>query len=60
MNSVYRDEMISNWLSIGLFVSFHLINLVFILISIVKLNEWNDDKFISRFGSLQDGMNFEK
>ena len=60
MNSVYRDEMISNWLSIGLFVSFHLINLVFVLISIVKLDEWNDDKFISRFGSLQDGMNYEK
>ena len=60
MNSVYRDEMISNWLSIGLFVSFHLINLVFVLISIVKLDEWNDDKFISRFGSLQDGMNIEK
>ena len=60
MNSVYRDEMISNWLSIGLFVSFHLINLVFILISIVKFDEWNDDKFISRFGSLQDGMNIEK
>ena len=60
LDTVYLYEKISNYLAIGFLAAFQLFILIFIIIAIVKMHQWNEEKFINRFGGLLDGMKIKK